>query len=134
MAILYRSEALTPKGGSAEQDILETARRKNALSGLTGFLHRESDIYYHWLEGPEDEVRATFSRISADDRHDEVDVLARQPTETRSFPTWSMGYGNSKALSLFDWAAEHDIPLNPPRPADILEFMMECARRQAETA
>lgn len=102
LAILYRNEALTPKSGSAEQDILSTSRRMNDAAGLTGFLHRESEVYYQWLEGPEEEVRATFSRISADRRHGAIEVLDRQSTETRSFPTWSMGYGSSKALSLFD--------------------------------
>ncbi|MBL3675403.1 BLUF domain-containing protein [Paracoccus aerius] len=38
--------------------MLATSRRKNTAAGLTGFLHRESDIYYQWLEGPEDEVMA----------------------------------------------------------------------------
>ena len=130
MAILYRSEALTPKGGSAERDILATSRRKNAAAGLTGFLHRENDIYYQWLEGPEDEVMATFSRISADDRHGDIEVLDQQQTATRSFPTWSMGYGTSKTTSLFDWAADHDAPLHPPRGSDVLAFMKECAGRQ----
>ena len=129
MAILYRSEALTPKAGAAERDILVTSRHKNAEAGLTGFLHRESDIYYQWLEGPEPEVLKAFDRIQSDDRHGGVEVLDRQRTETRSFPTWSMGYGNSKTTSLFDWAADHDAPLHPPRASDILAFMKECAAR-----
>ena len=131
MAILYRSEALTPKGGAAERDILVTSRHKNAEAGLTGFLHRESDIYYQWLEGPEPEVLKAFNRSRSDDRHGDVKVLDRQQTETRSFPTWSMGYGNSKTTSLFDWAADHDAPLHTPRASDILAFMKECAARQA---
>ncbi|MDQ1902209.1 BLUF domain-containing protein [Paracoccus sp. WLY502] len=131
MAILYRSEALTPKGGAAERDILVTSRLKNTAAGLTGFLHRESDIYYQWLEGPEAEVLKAFNRIRSDDRHGDVKVLDRQQTETRSFPTWSMGYGNSKTTSLFDWAADNNAPLHPPRASDILAFMKECAARQA---
>ena len=130
MAILYRSEALTPKGGSAERDILATSRRKNAAVGLTGFLHRESDIYYQWLEGPEAEVLKTFDKIKSDVRHGDVEVLDRQHTETRSCPTWSMGYGNSKTTSLFDWVVDHDAPLHPPRVSDVLAFMKECAERQ----
>ena len=130
MAILYRSEALTPEGGSAEQDILATSRRNNAAAGLTGFLHRESDIYYQWLEGPEPEVLKAFDRIRSDNRHGDVEVLDRQQTDTRSFPTWSMGYGTSKTTSLFDWAADHDAPLHPPRVSDLLAFIKECAERQ----
>lgn len=130
MAILYRSEALTPKGGSAEQAVLATSRGKNAETGLTGFLHRESDIYYQWLEGPEAEVLKAFDRILSDNRHGDVEVLDRQQIETRSFPTWSMGYGTSRTTSLFDWAAAHDAPLHPPRASDILAFMKACAERQ----
>lgn len=130
LAILYRSEALTPKGGAAERAILATSRRNNAAAGLTGFLHRESDIYYQWLEGPEPEVLKAFDRIRSDNRHGDVEVLDRQQMDTRSFPTWSMGYGTSKTTSLFDWAADHDAPLHPPRVSDILAFMKECAERQ----
>ncbi|GHG29124.1 BLUF domain-containing protein [Paracoccus aerius] len=130
MAILYRSEALTPKGGAAERAILATSRAKNGAAGLTGFLHRESDIYYQWLEGPEAEVLKAFDRIRSDNRHGDVEVLDRQQVATRSFPTWSMGYGTSKTTSLFDWAADHDAPLHPPRATDILAFMKACAEQQ----
>ena len=97
---------------------------------MTGFLHRESDIYYQWLEGPEAEVLKAFDRILSDNRHGDVEVLDRQQIETRSFPTWSMGYGTSRTTSLFDWAAAHDAPLHPPRASDILAFMKACAERQ----
>ncbi len=75
----------------------------------------------------------TFERIAKDGRHGEVEVLDRREIAARKFPTWSMGYGNSADVSLFDWAAEHDAPLHPPRPADILAFMQEIAARQEPT-
>ncbi|MCZ0964205.1 BLUF domain-containing protein [Paracoccus benzoatiresistens] len=117
-------------GGRCRARHCGQSRRKNEETGWTGFLHRESDIYYQWLEGPEDEVMATFSRISADDRHSDVEVLDHKQSTTRSFPTWSTGYGTSKTSSLFDWAAGRNAPLHPPRVSDILAFMKECAERQ----
>ena len=129
MAILHRSEALTPEGGSAEQDILATSRRNNAAAGLTGFLHRENDIYYQWLEGPEAQVAALFGQIAVDGRHRLVKLLSRRAIPVRKFQGWTMGYANTNQGSLFDWAFEHEVPLHLPRPEDILAFMQPCARQ-----
>jgi hypothetical protein len=127
LAILYRSEALTPRGGPDERSFMESARRNNVAAAVTGFLHRESDVYFQWLEGPEDSVQRIFDNIADDGRHSSIVILDRRETKERSFPTWSMGYANSNEFSLFDWAAEHNASLHPPRPDDILEFMQHCA-------
>ncbi|MCZ0964580.1 BLUF domain-containing protein, partial [Paracoccus benzoatiresistens] len=56
LAILYRSEALMPQCGVVERKMLEASRSDNVPKHITGFLHRENDVYYQWLEGPEAEV------------------------------------------------------------------------------
>ena len=129
LAILYRSEALMPQGGVKERQMLDLSRSDNVPRQVTGFLHREHDIYYQWIEGPEAEVDALFAKIRADTCHSRIKVLSRHEITDRNFSGWSMGYGNTSRHSLFDWAAQHDIPLHPPRPQDILTFMKLCANR-----
>jgi uncharacterized membrane protein len=130
-ALLYRSEALSPESRVKERQFLAMARQDNAQNSITGFLHRENDIYYQWLEGPELDVAALFDKIAKDDRHQNVEVLSRHPILTRNFPSWTMAYASATQCSLFDWAAERGIGLHPPRPEDILAFMRDCADRQA---
>lgn len=129
-AVLYRSEALTPESGVKERQFLAMARQDNAQNSITGFLHRENDIYYQWLEGPEVEVSALFDKIVRDRRHRDVEVLSRHPIPVRNFPSWTMAYASSTQCSLFDWAAERGIGLHPPRPEDILAFMQDCAGKK----
>lgn len=50
-AILYRSDALTAEGSATDRQILAEARRRNTAVNVTGFLHRESDVFYQWLKG-----------------------------------------------------------------------------------
>jgi hypothetical protein len=71
-------------------DILLTARRNNARSGLTGALVCRHDLFLQLLEGPRAAVTATFGRILRDDRHVEVSLLWCGDAAERMFPDWSM--------------------------------------------
>ena len=44
------------------------------------------------LEGAEDVVDATFTRIERDPKHRDVFIALREEIEFRSFPDWSMGF------------------------------------------
>ncbi|MEO1909275.1 MAG: BLUF domain-containing protein [Paracoccus sp. (in: a-proteobacteria)] len=77
VGILYRSEALILEGSESEQAMRAWSLHNNATNGITGILHRESDIYHQWLEGPDVAVSDTFDRISRDARHRNIQVLAR---------------------------------------------------------
>lgn len=70
--------------------ILSDARRCNLRDDVTGALICRSDVYLQLLEGPEAAVDAAFSRISTDDRHQEVLRLSRETVSERLFPGWSM--------------------------------------------
>lgn len=70
--------------------ILESARRNNRMHGVTGVLFASARTFLQVIEGPEEQVRATFARISADSRHDQVTVLARAPIARRRFQRWYM--------------------------------------------
>lgn len=71
-------------------NILATARRRNAAEDITGALVCRPDIFLQLLEGPASKVEILFERIAKDDRHLEVNVLVRAPTNDRLFEKWSM--------------------------------------------
>lgn len=70
--------------------ILMDARRANLRDGVTGALICRADIYLQWLEGPEDQVRATLARIQRDDRHVEVTLHVATAVPDRVFGDWAM--------------------------------------------
>lgn len=99
---------MTLADGSLEvASILGVSRTNNAFAGVTGALIFNSGIFAQVLEGSLRDVEATFERIQRDKRHGDVQVLAFEPTEKRSFPSWSMGYvgGSRENEDLFSQVA-----------------------------
>jgi Sensors of blue-light using FAD len=102
-------------------NILSASRRCNERDGLTGALICRADIYLQLLEGPEDKVAATFSRIKADDRHLEVQTLVSERIEQRLFPLWSMHHDPAHTW-LWTQAEVDAGVLHNAAPADILNI------------
>lgn len=92
--LAYLSQNLLPPEESEAgiRQILETARRRNPASGLTGALLFSADAFAQVLEGPETAVWETYHRIEADPRHCNPMVVGSGPIAARSFGAWSMGY------------------------------------------
>jgi hypothetical protein len=91
-SLVYMSSATEPFGDDALEAVLAHARERNTADGLTGLLVHRNGRFMQLLEGPYDQVLATYQRILADDRHDEVRLLAEESIHTRRFPEWSMAY------------------------------------------
>jgi len=72
--------------------ILMTSRRNNAKSELVGGLYYGDGHFFQYLEGEEADVRKTYQRIVADDRHRNVRTLIEEPLADRTFTNWSMKY------------------------------------------
>ena len=70
--------------------LLIDSRSNNKRDSITGALICRADLYLQLLEGPQNKVLETFSRIKNDDRHTEVVVLVSKLTSDRKFPQWSM--------------------------------------------
>ena len=70
--------------------ILESARRNNLRTGVTGALICRADVYLQLLEGPRDCVTTLFQRISNDDRHLDVMLVSVEDVPARLFPGWAM--------------------------------------------
>ena len=87
--IIYSSK---PFGFDASvlDDILTVSRARNNRDDITGTLICRADMYLQLIEGPEAALQAAYARISADDRHLEIDCLISHSVTERLFPKWAM--------------------------------------------
>lgn len=70
--------------------LLARARHNNTLDGITGLIRFDGQRFVQVLEGSGDGVQETFDRISADPRHDRIEVLSDRVIDAREFGSWSM--------------------------------------------
>lgn len=96
--LIYVSAARQPFSPDQLDRLLEQSRTHNGRSGLTGLLLYEDGSFLQLLEGPEEAVRTTFSRIAKDPRHHRVITVHEVDVSERSFPDWSMGYPRLDAV------------------------------------
>ena len=87
--IIYAS---TPFGFSRSDldHILIKSRYNNDKNDITGALFCRDDLYLQYLEGPEKEIDLTFSKITEDDRHTEIQLLKSGISTRRLFANWAM--------------------------------------------
>lgn len=71
-------------------DIVLPAMAKNRRLDITGCLWFDRDRFLQTLEGPDETVDRVYSQIEADNRHDQVSLLLREPQVNRLFPRWAM--------------------------------------------
>lgn len=96
-SIVYVSCAKPPLTRQTLTDLLQHARSKNALEGITGvLLYWDGDIMQA-LQGPTAHVNGCFERIRADTRHGDVMLLLRETIDQPDFAHWPMGFGPSLA-------------------------------------
>jgi hypothetical protein len=72
--------------------MLEHARLRNALRGITGMLAFDSRSFLQVLEGSRKALSDLHGAILRDPRHHDVQLLKFARIETRLFPDWSMGF------------------------------------------
>lgn len=87
--IIYSSK---PFGFDASMldGILAVSRRLNARDDITGTLICRGDMYLQLIEGPDAAIQATYKRITADDRHLDINLLISRTVAERMFPKWAM--------------------------------------------
>lgn len=88
--ITYVSTACADIAASDLQDILATARVRNAQRDVTGLLAFNGANFMQTLEGSRDDVDATLARISADARHSGLIVIEARDVPERAFAGWWM--------------------------------------------
>jgi hypothetical protein len=123
----YMSDAVTNFSRGDLLALLEIARRSNSRVGLTGLLLHAGGNFLQALEGPEDVVRQTLTRIERDARHHNMQILFFDHVPERLFADWSMGFEEARGLS----EAEHPglsafmqrEPLAPRSDHGVLELL-----------
>lgn len=94
-SLAYQSTATPLLTADALLDILVTARRFNAEARISGLLLVGNGRILQFLEGPEATVRDLYARIERDPRHEDVVVLATDPSADREFPDWAMAFARA---------------------------------------
>ena len=92
--VLYVSRAVGPQTGTVTASILSTAQSHNRQHGISGVLCQGRGLYLQILEGERSAVHRLYSRIVADRRHSEVEMLALEEITERRFAGWSMALVN----------------------------------------
>lgn len=93
--VYYSRNSMTaapPEVAGEVESILAVSRQNNPKAGVTGALIFNSGIFAQILEGTRRDIEETFERIQRDERHEDVQVLAFEAVESRTFPSWSMAF------------------------------------------
>lgn len=90
--LMYRSRSLLAPATSAVDlgTLFSEARAHNKSLGVTGALLLDGSSFVQVLEGEEEVVQGLYAAISADARHDAVELLTAGPADDRVFARWSM--------------------------------------------
>ena len=88
--LLYVSKPVGPITTHVTASLLENSRVSNKKSEITGVLCQGSGIYMQVLEGERTAVNALYSRIIADTRHHQVELLSFEEVDQRRYGEWSM--------------------------------------------
>lgn len=88
--LIYRSRVARKVRFTDADAIAKAAAEKNAQLSVTGLLLYTPSYFIQVLEGDKRSVESTFARISKDERHEEVVILAKAEIEERQFGRWGM--------------------------------------------
>lgn len=88
--LLYVSRATGPQTTTMTTTILAQAQTNNAQQGITGVLCQGQGFFFQVIEGERSRVNTLYSRISADTRHKDVEILHYEEIHERRFGQWSM--------------------------------------------
>ncbi|MEW4449349.1 BLUF domain-containing protein [Qipengyuania sp. JC766] len=87
IAYISTAEALEEANVDA---ILQSAMRRNAHVGITGFLLYNGRNFLQVLEGASEDLNALMRRIGSDPRHSGIVKIDDARVEDRTFPDWAM--------------------------------------------
>ena len=91
-ALLYVSRLADGLDARAIGPVLAVARSNNAVYGETGVLVFDGEWFCQYVEGDSAHVHALRRKLLADQRHQEMCILAEQATPVRAFQNFRMGY------------------------------------------
>lgn len=107
--IMYTSTAVELFSGQELDQLMRSARRKNAHFGVTGCLiHHEGNII-QYLEGPKISLDFIYPSIVKDSRHQDVQLLCNEQIEARAFKDWTMALRHIPQGALHNYQTVYDL-------------------------
>jgi hypothetical protein len=99
--LLYASRAVDGLDAEALLALVRQSKAANAERGITGVLCYcpNGGIFLQALEGGRSAVNRLYSRIVADPRHRDVELMRYEEIAERRFAGWSMGQVNTQRLN-----------------------------------
>lgn len=89
-SLVYCSEVIPGLTVDQIDDLTRDAAAHNLIAGVTGVLLCDGLRFLQYIEGPEDGMALTYSRILNSRSHREIVELGHSRGSLRRFPYWSM--------------------------------------------
>ena len=96
--LIYVSGGTVHFGEDDLNALLLKARANNTALDVTGVLLYSEGTFFQVLEGEQNTVEELYEKISLDDRHDKVLMLAKRKIAERNFGEWRMGFVSDEAM------------------------------------
>ncbi len=98
--IMYISKATVVVPQDELIEMVVQWRRNNERDKITGMLLYSGDHYVQLIEGPVENLKKLFSKITQDYHHTDIIKLADGVITQRSFADWTMGFESVAEESL----------------------------------
>ena len=102
--LTYLSSAVRSLSQEDLENLLDKARQKNQLLGITGLLVYRGGNFIQYIEGEETTLNNLYSSICRDKRHKDQIILQQGEINERLFGQWSMDLRTFKNNSIFTTA------------------------------
>ena len=96
--LIYQSQASHEFGSLHLFNLLTEARLRNQRLNITGHLLYFEGRFTQCIEGPSDSIDQLWASLKRDERHHDVQLLARYAIEERRFPEWTMAFSSYESL------------------------------------
>lgn len=92
--LIYVSKVVDLQSTGLTDAILRTAHAWNTQNGITGVLCEGQGVFLQVLEGERGLVTRLYSRIFADPRHTDLELIHCESITKRHYGEWSMAHVN----------------------------------------
>lgn len=90
--LIYASKLSEKTPPEEIEEILATARERNAAQGISGILCFDTEFFLQTLEGPRGAVNLLYKDILSDPRHTDAILIDYREVPHREFGRWNMAY------------------------------------------
>jgi hypothetical protein len=128
--VVYVSEK-TNVSDTTLKNIIASSKKNNPEQDVTGCLLSGSNSFLQLLEGPADFIDTLYSKISKDNRHENVVTLCDEKIDERLFLSWSMKLAPFENMewSNGDFNAGNFLNITSEEALNVFVRLNECTRK-----